>query len=90
MTPYTVAYTDRAKEDLHRLETADAQRIIRAVHAMKENPRSSVDTLTTAAGGAPVYSFHVGHFRVLLEIVDARLLVLILEVRHQETSCRDF
>ncbi len=90
MTPYTVEYTDRAKKDLHRLERADAQRIVRAVRSMKENPREHVEKLKTSAGAVPIYSFHVGQFRVLLEIVDARLLVLVLEVRHRKTSYRDF
>ena len=90
MTPYRVEYTDRAKKDLHRLERVDAQRIVRAVRSMKENPREHVEKLKTSAGAVPIYSFHVGHFRVLLEIVDARLLVLVLEVRHRKTSYRDF
>jgi mRNA interferase RelE/StbE len=90
MTAWTVDYTDRAKKDLHRLERVDAQRIIRAIHSMKENPRGHVEKLRTSTAAAPIYSFHVGHFRVLLEIVDARLLVLVLEVRHRKTSYRDF
>ncbi len=90
MTPYTVEYTDRAKKDLHRLERADAQRVIRTVRATKENPREHAEKLKTSAGALPIYSLHVGRFRVLLEILDDRLLVLILEVRHRKTSYRDF
>ena len=90
MTPFTVEYTDRAKRDLHRLERTDAQRIIRGIGMIKENPRSRVEKLKTSTATAPVYSLHVGRFRVLLEIVDARLLVLVLEVRPRKTSYRDF
>jgi mRNA interferase RelE/StbE len=90
MRSYTVVYTDRAKKDLHRLERTDAQRIIRAVSLMKESPRDYAEKLKTSAAPTPIYSFHVGRFRVLLEILDDRLLVLVLEVRHRKTSYRDF
>ncbi len=90
MTPFAIEYTDRAKRDLHRLERADAQRIIRAIGMVKENPRSRVEKLKTSTAAAPIYSLHVGRFRVLLEILDARLLVLVLEVGHGKTSYRDF
>lgn len=90
MTAYTVDYTDRATKDLHRLETAEAQRIIRAIRLMKEDPRSHVEKLKTSSAAAPIYSYRVGSYRVLLEIVDARLLVLVLEVHRRRTSYRDF
>lgn len=57
---------------------------------MKENSRDHVEKLRASASGAPVYSFRVGRSRVLLELVDDRLLVLVLEVRHRKTSYRDF
>lgn len=90
MTLYAVDYTDRAKKDLQKLGRGDAQRVIRAIGRVKENPRSHVEKLKTSAPGAPVYSYHVGRLRVLLEIVDDRLLILVLEVHPRTTSYRDF
>ncbi|WP_083767034.1 type II toxin-antitoxin system RelE family toxin [Methanosphaerula palustris] len=73
-------YTDRAKKDLQKIERADAQRIIRALGRVKEDPRGSIKKLKTSAPEAPVSSIHAGGFRVLLEIVDDRFLVLVIEV----------
>lgn len=90
MTLYTIEYTDRAKKDLQKIERADAQRIIRSLGRLKEDPRGHIKKLKTSAPEAPVYSFHVGGFRVLLEIVDDRFLVLVLEIHPRKTSYRDF
>lgn len=87
MTLYTIEYTDGAKKDLQKIERADAQRIIQALGRVKEDPRGHVEKLKTSAS---VYSFHAGGFRVLLEIIDDRFLVLVLEVHPRKTSYRDF
>lgn len=91
MTVFTLQYTDRADRDLEKLEKADAQRIIRALERIKENPREHVNKLKTSSATSPIYSYHVGRrFRVLVQILDDRLLVLVLEVHQRKTSYRDF
>lgn len=91
MTIFTLLYTDRADKDLEKLERADAQRIIKALERIKENPREHVDKLKTSSADSPIYSYHVGRrFRVLVQLLDDRLLVLVLEVHQRKTSYRDF
>ena len=90
MTIYTLQYTDRADRDLEGFERADAQRLIRALERIKENPREHVDKLKTSSADSALYSYHVGRrFRVLVQLLDDRLVVLLLEVHQRKTSYRD-
>ncbi len=81
MTVFALQYTDRADRDLEKLEKADAQRIIRALVRIKENPREHVDKVMTSSATSPIYSYHVGRrFRVPVQLLDDCLVVLVLEV----------
>lgn len=90
MTRYRLDYTSRADKDLEKLERQDARRVVRALEGIRDDPRGHVEKLKTSVAGSPIHSFHVGHFRVLLQILDDRLLVLVLEVRQRKTAYRDF
>ncbi len=90
MTRYRLDYTARADKDLEKLERSDARRLIRALEGIRDDPRGYVEKLKTSVAGSPIYSLHVGHFRALLQILDDRLLVLVLEVRQRKTAYRDF
>lgn len=90
MTRYRLDYTSRADKDLEKLERQDAQRVVGALEGIRDDPRAHVEKLRTSVAGSPIYSFHVGHFRVLLQLLDDRLLVLVLGVRQRKTAYRDF
>ena len=90
MTWFRLDYTARADKDLEKLERSDAQRVVRALEGIRDDPRSHVEKLRTSVPGSPIYSLHVGRFRVLLQLLDDRLLVLVLEVRQRKTAYLDF
>lgn len=90
MSRYRLDYTARADKDLEKLERQDARRVVGALEGIRDDPRAYVEKLKTPVAGSPFYSFHVGHFRALLQILDDRLLVLVLEVRQRKTAYRDF
>ena len=49
-----------------------------------------VEKLMTSGAGSAICSLHAGCVRVLLQILDDRLFVLVLEVRQRKTLYRDF
>ena len=90
MSRYRLDYTARADKDLEKLERSDAQRVIRALEGIRDDPRGHAEKLKTSVPGSPIYSLHVGRFRILIQLLDDRLLVLVLEVRQRKTAYRDF
>ncbi len=57
---YELQYTDRARNDLKKLDTETARRVIRALHAILEDPYHHIKKLKGAGPEHPEYTFHSG------------------------------
>ena len=83
---YTVELSNRAKRDLAAL-TADIQtRIVTALRKLAENPRPS--GIEKLKGEENAYRLRVGDYRVLYEVHDKRLLVLVVKIGHRREVYR--
>ena len=89
---FTLEYTARAVKDLKGLEHQDARRVTDRLKALEgqEMPWLYVRKLRTSSGGGPVYSFHVGSHRALLEFDFERRRIVVDEVSPEKASYRDF
>jgi mRNA-degrading endonuclease RelE of RelBE toxin-antitoxin system len=89
---FALEYSARAVKDLKGLEHQDARRITARLKALEgqEIPWLHVKKLRTSSDGDPVYSFHVGSYRVLLEFDFERRRILVDEVSPRKISYRDF
>jgi mRNA interferase RelE/StbE len=80
---YRVAWTHRAEKDLRKLGPDAQFRVRRAVELLGEDPRRpGVKSLTARSE----FRLRVGDFRVLFEIRDDIVLVLIVAVRKREDA----
>lgn len=76
-----IDYTDTAKRQLRKLNKQMAQRIMDFMDeriAGQGNPRSTGKALTGPLGG--FWRYRVGDFRVICEIQDAALRVLVVRL----------
>ena len=89
---FALEYTARALRDLKGLDRQDGRRITTGLKNLEaqEMPWLRVKKLRTSSAGDPVYSFHVGSHRVLLEFDFERRRILVDEVSPRKTSYRDF
>ena len=79
--PYGIEATPAARRDLRALSGRILQRIDRKIRALAEDPRPrGVEKLE---GASNLYRVRVGDYRILYEIEDARLLVVLVRVRHR-------
>jgi mRNA interferase RelE/StbE len=78
-------FTDKALKEFRKLDRPAQQRIIKFLdkHCCGEeaNPRTSGKALTGNLG--EFWRYRVGDYRILCEISDARLLVLIVKTGHR-------
>tara|TARA_A100001037_G_scaffold302906_1_gene335687 strand:- start:412 stop:666 length:255 start_codon:yes stop_codon:yes gene_type:complete len=74
---FTVEILRAAKRQLAKIEPQRRPRIIEAIHALAENPRP---TGCKKLSGRPAWRIRVGSFRVIYEIHDDRLVVLVVTV----------
>jgi len=77
-TPYHIELKPSARGSLAKIPQPHRQRIATKIDRLAENPRPrGVEKL---AGKTPLYRVRVGDYRVIYEIQDAVLLVLVVRI----------
>jgi mRNA interferase RelE/StbE len=86
---WTIEYTDTAKGQLRKLDKQTARRIIDFMDeriAGQENPRNTGKALTGPLGG--LWRYRVGDCRVICDIQDGALRVLVVQVGNRREIYR--
>jgi mRNA-degrading endonuclease RelE of RelBE toxin-antitoxin system len=89
---FALEYAARALRDLQGLDRQDARRVTAGLKRLEaqEMPWLHVKKLRTSASHDPVYSYHVGSCRVLIEFDFELHRIVVNEVSPRKTSYRDF
>lgn len=83
---YTVEISPAAKRQIRKLDRPVQGRIIRRLEELQSDPRPpDVEKLE---GGENDYRVRVGEYRIVYEIRDKTLLVLVLKVGHRREIYR--
>jgi mRNA interferase RelE/StbE len=83
---FTVQYRRSAEKDLESLPAAIVQRVRDAIRQLAENPRPH--GCLKLKGYDNKYRIRVGDFRVLYEIHEKIIVVLIIEITHRKDVYR--
>ncbi|MBK6999410.1 MAG: type II toxin-antitoxin system RelE/ParE family toxin [Rhodoferax sp.] len=86
---WTIDYTQTAKEQLRQLDRQTARRVVDFMDeriAGLENPRSTGKALTGPLGG--LWRYRVGDCRVVCDIQDGALRVLVVQVGNRREIYR--
>jgi mRNA interferase RelE/StbE len=83
---YNVEYAPAAERQLKRLSSKTRERIVTATAKLGENPRHA--GVKQLAGQHEVYRVRVGDYRILFEIEDDNLIVLVLRVADRKDAYR--
>lgn len=78
---FEIIWTDAASRQLKKLDRSVARRIFEKVGELRENPHRVVQKLVNS----PYYRLRVGDYRVILDIQEAFLRILVLKVGHRES-----
>ena len=82
--PYEIILSPGALKDLKNVPKDVAARIISTLERIQTDPNNSVYLLKDS----PFYSVHVGEYRVILDIVHQKLLILVVRVGHRRNVYR--
>lgn len=82
---YKVEYTSKARKDLKKLPLDIAQNIILSINSIKSEPYVKKIKGTK---NHPLYTHRVGEYRVILDIEDNRLLIIVIEAGHRRKKLR--
>ena len=80
MANYSLALTESAEKELHRLPNAMTARIAGRIEKLSANPRPS--GCKKLKGGVNEWRIRIGDYRVIYEIDERRQTIWILTIRH--------
>ena len=83
---YAVQILPSAQRQLAKLDPPLRKRIAAAIDGLADNPRPSGGKKLQGAGN--VWRIRVGDYRILYEIHDRQLLVVVIEIGHRREVYR--
>lgn len=85
---YAIKYSNAAAKSLCKLQKKEQVSIVRAIERLQNDPRPA--GVKKLKGGSGEMRIRVGNFRVIYEIQDGILLILVLTIGHRREVYRDF
>ena len=79
---YSIRWSDKAKDQLRKLPGKEQERIVKRVASLSDNPRSSQTKRLKVTGH--LRRIRSGDYRVLYEVKDKVLRVLVIRVGHRK------
>ncbi|NOR49367.1 MAG: type II toxin-antitoxin system RelE/ParE family toxin [Methanosarcinaceae archaeon] len=79
---YGIIFSDRALKQLKKLEKNVQERIISTLERIKIRPQAHVTKLV----GDPGYRLRVGDYRVILDIDEGNLVILVIKIGHRKKT----
>jgi mRNA interferase RelE/StbE len=79
-TAYEIKFRPSAKREFKKLPSDIQQRIAPKIDALADNPRPFGCSRLT---GMDAYRIRVGDYRIIYEIRDAELVVLVVRIAHR-------
>ena len=85
---YAFRWRERAVRQLRTIPQPTALTILRALTPLGDDPRRPGADIKKLAGYADRYRLRVGDYRVIYEITDGQLIILIVGVGHRREAYR--
>jgi len=78
---YEIEFRPSARKELRKLPHRDQVRLVRAVEKLAENPRPP--GVKKLRGEDDLYRIRAGDYRIVYQIQDDRLVVLVVRIGHR-------
>lgn len=84
--PYSITYKPSAAKALRKLDRQHQRAIVTAIDALAHEPRP--DGVKKLQGGEGEYRIRVGSHRVVYDVNDGELIILVLHLGHRKDIYR--
>ncbi|MBI1861492.1 MAG: type II toxin-antitoxin system RelE/ParE family toxin [Deltaproteobacteria bacterium] len=85
---YTILFKKSAKKEYERLPHSVQSKILEALHLLSHHPYSELLQIKKLKGTDSVYRFRVGDYRVLYEVLNDRLVIVVIKIGHRSEVYR--
>ena len=86
MANYKVTFKSSVAKDLRHISNADVQRILNRIDELAEDPRAAG---CIKLSGHDLYRARQGNYRIVYEIRDGELIVVVIKVAHRSSVYAD-
>jgi mRNA interferase RelE/StbE len=83
---YKVIFTKSVKKDFRKIPKLEAFKILNEIEELAKNPRSSK---TKKLKGEKLYRLRVGNYRVIYDIQDNLMLIIVVKLGHRSDIYRN-
>ncbi len=83
---FEIQYEPRAEKELAKLDKPVARRLLDAIDRLAETPNPNNSKLLKGFTG--IWRLRVGDYRVIYEIRDSELVILVVEIGHRREVYR--
>ena len=80
MANYSLAFKKSVAKDLRNIPRKDVKQILKCIERLCEDPRAEG---CIKLSGQERYRVRQGVYRIIYEILDARLIILVVKVAHR-------
>ena len=80
MASYSLAFKKSVAKDLRSIPNQDVKRILKRIESLRENPRVKG---SVKLSGQEQYRIRQGVYRIIYEIKNKELIVLVVKVGHR-------
>ena len=80
MAKYSLAFKKSVAKDLRNIPRKDVKRILECIERLREDPRAEG---CIKLSGQECYRVRQGLYRIIYEIQDSRLIILVVKVAHR-------
>ena len=77
---YSIEFTPVAEKQFNKFPKTLQQRVINALERIRIRPEAYIEKLV----GIPGYKFRVGDYRVIMDLENDRLLILVIKIGHRK------
>jgi mRNA interferase RelE/StbE len=85
---YEILYVKAVEKELRKLDTSIRKAIVKKILSLAQTPRPQ--GVTKLRGSGNLYRIRHTEYRVVYEIRDNELIVLVVKVAHRREVYRDF
>jgi mRNA interferase RelE/StbE len=86
MASYELVFKVSVAKDLRNLPRQDLQRVLKRIRSLAEDPRAAG---CEKLSGQERYRVRQGNYRIIYEIQDQRLIVIVVKVAHRREVYRN-
>ena len=80
MTAYRVEFVKSARKEFERLPVKIRSKAVDALWLLAQNPHSELLKVKELKGREKLYRIRIGDYRILYQVHDERLIVLVIKV----------